>query len=344
LADAISAPEIINKSYVSEFKLDVIIGFMDAFGIEYLNQAEIPVIGYIPIDGPFTDSWKHYLRNFYKIVAYSEFGYGELLKFFPPSKVDYIPHGVDTETFKPSKNKDEIREKFEKEYGVPKDATLYVSTAANVGPRKEIPLLMHTFKRFAEKGYDAYLYLHTNAYMQFPRGYDLIKWRESLRMEERICFPKYNPIISPASENELAKIYNAADVYVSNSVAEGFGLPIVEALSCGTPAICPDNSSQTELVEGRGWTTRNVPLDMYYQVPVYVPQLTYYPVPDQNSLLENFIESYERSDLRRKYGEAGRKFVVERYSWNVVIQKWFRFLSQIEEELKFFSGILKSLQ
>jgi len=314
LGDATSAPEIINKEYISEFKLDIIIGFMDAFGIEYLNKVRIPVIGY------------------------------ELLKFFPPSKIDYIPHGIDTETFKPLKNREEIREKLEREHGIPRNSILYMCTAANVGPRKELPLLMHTFKRFVEQGYDAHLYIHTNAYMQYPRGYDLLQWREMLKMEKHIHFPRYNPIVRPASEKELAELYNAADVYVSNSVAEGFGLPIAEALSCGTPVICPDNSAQVELARGHGWLTRNVPTDMYFQMPVYVPMLTKYPVPDQNSLLENLKESYERPDLRKKYGEAGRKFIVERHSWDVVIQKWFSFLEEVENELELFSEVLRGLQ
>jgi len=344
LGDATSAPEIINRSYISEFKLDIIIGFMDAFGIEYLNNVRIPVIGYIPIDGPFTPAWEHYVKNFYKVVAYSEFGYKELLKFFPPSKIDYIPHGIDTETFKPLKNKDEIRERLEEEYGIPKDTVLYLNVGANVGPRKELPLLMYTFKRFVDEGYEAYLFIHTNAYQRFPRGYDLLQWREMLKMEKHIHFPKYNPIIHPASEQELAELYNAADVYVSNSVAEGFGLPIAEALACGTPVICPDNSAQTELAKDHGWLTKNVPMDMYFQIPVYVPMLTRYPVPDQNSLLENLKKSYERPDLRKQYGKAGREFVVKRHSWGVVMEKWFSFLEEIESELELFEEIRKGLQ
>ena len=51
LADLTSAPEVINREYISEFNLDIIIGFMDAFGIEYLNKVKLPVVGYIPIDG-----------------------------------------------------------------------------------------------------------------------------------------------------------------------------------------------------------------------------------------------------------------------------------------------------
>lgn len=258
--------------------------------------------------------------------------------------MDCILHGIDTETFRPLENKDEIREKMEREYGIPKDAVLYVNVGANIGPRKELPLLMHTFKRFVNEGYEAYLFMHTNAYQQFPRGYDLLQWREMLKMEKYIHFPKYNPIINPASEKQLAELYNAADVYVSNSVAEGFGLPIAEALSCGTPVICPYNSAQIELVQGHGWITRNVPLGMYFQIPVYVPMLTRYPVPDQNSLLRNLKEAYESEDLREKYGKAGREFIVRRHSWNIVIEKWFRFLEEIEEELELFNEIEKGLR
>jgi len=317
---------------------------MDAFGLEYLNEVKIPVIGWIPIDGPFTNTWKHYLRNFYKIVAYSEFGYNELLKFFPPSKVDCILHGIDTDTFKPRKDKDELRDELEEKYNIPKDAVLYLNVGANIGPRKELPLLMHTFKRFVEEGYDnAHLFMHTNAYMIYPRGYDLIQWRIMLKMEEHIHFPQYNPIIHPVSNEELAKLYNAADVYVQNSVAEGFGLPIVEALSCGTPVITPWNSAQRELVEGRGWITQNIPEDMYFQVPVYVPQLTHYPVPNQNSLLENLIKSYNAPEKRKELGKKGREFVLKRHSWDIVMLKWFKFLDGVEEELELFTSLSKAL-
>ncbi len=45
----------------------------------------------------------------------------------------------------------------------------------------------------------------------------------------------------------LVDLYNRAKVYVQPSVYEGFGLPILEAMSCGTPAICGKNSSLTEI-------------------------------------------------------------------------------------------------
>lgn len=47
--------------------------------------------------------------------------------------------------------------------------------------------------------------------------------------------------------NDLVKIYNRAKVYVQPSVYEGFGLPVLEALSCGTPVICGSNGSLPEI-------------------------------------------------------------------------------------------------
>lgn len=343
LSDQVSAPDLINMFYTPEFKLDLIIGFMDAFGIQYLNDVKIPVLGWIPIDGPFTPMWKHYLKNYHKVFAYSRFGYKELLKWFPPAKVGYIPHGI-SEVFKPM-GRDEVREEFEEKYGIPRDAFLVVNVGANMGPRKELPLLMRTFKKFVDRGHkDAHLYIHTNAFMIFPRGYDLLQWRLMLKAEKNIHFPMYNPIVSPASNEDLAKIYSAADVYVQNSVAEGFGLPLVESMACGTPIIAPMNSAQTELIEGHGWGVENVPDDMYAQIPTYVPMLPCYPVPNQLSLLEKLEEAYNSPEKRRQYGAAALKYVEENHSWGVCMSAWFRALEEVEAEIKVLDGLAEAFK
>ncbi len=46
---------------------------------------------------------------------------------------------------------------------------------------------------------------------------------------------------------DLVEIYNAAAVYCQPSFAEGFGIPIVEAMACGTPVVCSDTSSMPEI-------------------------------------------------------------------------------------------------
>ena len=46
---------------------------------------------------------------------------------------------------------------------------------------------------------------------------------------------------------DLVRFYNRAVVYVQPSIYEGFGLPVVEAMACGTPVVCGHNSSLIEI-------------------------------------------------------------------------------------------------
>ena len=66
---------------------------------------------------------------------------------------------------------------------------------------------------------------------------------EELGIAERVVFTGYVP------EDELVLLYQAASLFVFPSLYEGFGLPLVEALACGAPAITGRNSSLVELVE-----------------------------------------------------------------------------------------------
>ena len=48
-------------------------------------------------------------------------------------------------------------------------------------------------------------------------------------------------------QEELVDLYNLADLFVFPSLYEGFGIPILEALACGTPVICSNTSSLPEV-------------------------------------------------------------------------------------------------
>ena len=50
------------------------------------------------------------------------------------------------------------------------------------------------------------------------------------------------------TKDELVDFYNLADLFVFPSLYEGFGIPPLEAMACGTPVICADNSSLPEVV------------------------------------------------------------------------------------------------
>jgi glycosyltransferase involved in cell wall biosynthesis len=70
----------------------------------------------------------------------------------------------------------------------------------------------------------------------------LLKQIESLNLQKDVIFTGY------VSESELAEIYNAVDLFVFPSLYEGFGMPPLEAMACGTPVITSNTSSLPEVV------------------------------------------------------------------------------------------------
>lgn len=62
-----------------------------------------------------------------------------------------------------------------------------------------------------------------------------------LGLEERVIFTGYIP------DKDLPAVYSAADLFVFPSLYEGFGLPVLEAIACGTPVICSSTSSLPEV-------------------------------------------------------------------------------------------------
>lgn len=65
-------------------------------------------------------------------------------------------------------------------------------------------------------------------------------------------FPQQSTIFCGYVTNaDLAKLYNAADCFVSASLGEGFGMPQLEALLCGCPVITAHNTAMIEVANGK---------------------------------------------------------------------------------------------
>jgi len=59
-------------------------------------------------------------------------------------------------------------------------------------------------------------------------------------------------IYTHLKDEELVKYYNASEVFLFPSIYEGFGMPIIEAMACGTPVVTSNRWSMKELAEGVG--------------------------------------------------------------------------------------------
>ncbi|MGC8786841.1 MAG: glycosyltransferase family 4 protein [Anaerolineae bacterium] len=75
-----------------------------------------------------------------------------------------------------------------------------------------------------------------------------------LGLQEAVCFPGY------IADEDLPALYSMADLFVFPSLYEGFGLPPLEAMACGTPVITSNVSSLPEVVGDAAWMVD--PLDV----------------------------------------------------------------------------------
>lgn len=185
----------------------------------------------------------------------------------------YVPHGVDTEGYRPTD-----RAAARRRWGVPDGTFFAMCVAANRGwpSRKSLDRLLKAWGMFLRAHPDAILYLHTQP--QSADGIDLERVaafygvpKANLRFPDayRMARNEYNDVI-------MNDLYNAADVFLLPSAGEGFGVPALEAQAAGCPVILADATAQSELC-GSGWLVEVDPVDDYAITLQYAEQANVRP-------------------------------------------------------------------
>jgi len=176
-----------------------------------------------------------------QLIAMSKFGFDRFTSAgFDPL---YVPHGIDTNLFSPSEDKSGIRKKL----GLEDDSfVIGVNAANNDAIRKAAPEMLLAFAKFHSDHPDAILALHLGVHQE--GGQDIEVLSENLGITDRVrVVDQYHYHAGMVSAPELVDWYRAIDVLLASSYAEGFGLPIIEAQSCGIPVVTTEASSMTEL-------------------------------------------------------------------------------------------------
>jgi glycosyltransferase involved in cell wall biosynthesis len=155
----------------------------------------------------------------------------------PTDKIDIAAPGYDTARFHPLPAS--AIADFRRRKNLPDRFWLFVGT---LEPRKNLTTLL-----------DAYAALPIPDRLPLIIGggkgwlYDEIFERvDRYRLSDQITFAGFLPV------EELALWYNSAEMFVYPSVFEGFGLPVLEAMACGTPVIVADASSLPEVAGQAG--------------------------------------------------------------------------------------------
>ncbi len=166
-----------------------------------------------------------------RIIAVSEYTKKTILEFFnyPEKNIKVIHYGL-ASCFKPL-DKIRLRDNLLREYSGRK-IILHVGTSY---PRKNVELILKMLK----SRLDVVLVKVGKLTDSQNDFIDKNNLKDRIRLFENID-----------NGNKLAELYNAADILIMPSFAEGFGLPVLEALACGLPVVCSDIEVFRELYSG----------------------------------------------------------------------------------------------
>lgn len=177
-------------------------------------------------------------KRSWKIVTVSMFSRKRICERYSLSeeKVPVIYDGL-TDIFNAEEyNNPEIRNKY-------KLPDRYILSLSTIEPRKNLQLLINAYKELVSE-YDEI----PDLVLAGREGWKLESVFSDIdeKIEKRIHFTGF------IEDKDLAQIYREADLFVFPSKYEGFGLPIIEAMSQGTLVVCSDAASLPEIAGNAG--------------------------------------------------------------------------------------------
>lgn len=171
------------------------------------------------------------------LIAISSSTAQDLGKFFavPATNISVIFPAVDA-VYHPIQDIS-ILSHFRQRRNLPERFILFVGT---LEPRKNLLTLLKAYAQFRHQTKTDYklVVAGSTGWLYQP----VFAAVEELGLQNDVFFPGFIP------EDELPLWYNTADVFVYPSLYEGFGLPPLEAMACGTPVIVSNASSLPEVV------------------------------------------------------------------------------------------------
>ncbi len=165
----------------------------------------------------------------------------------------------------------------------------YILFVGTIEPRKNIPILFKAFKIIKEK-YDIKLIIAGGKGWYYD---EILEIPSKLNISDHVILTGYT------DEKSILYLYNYASLVVYPSLYEGFGLPVLEAMSCGVPVIGADIPAIKEVSQGR--------------IPLCSTE-------DEEELAEMIASVIEDSEYRKELIKNGLE-VSNAYNWDLVASR-----------------------
>lgn len=253
--------------------------------LTYLDIIALKIPGY---DSVLIDLTKKIVESIAPnyAISISEFSKQDLIDYdkrIDPERVFVSPPAASEELFFQNKNSDAWKI-VKAKYNLPDNYFLSISSRDR---RKNVPHLVKSFAKYVlqEKPDDLFLVLSGN----FNYSYALL---DELKIEKAV---KDRILITEThiEDEDLSVIYSNSICFFFMSYYEGFGLPALEAMQCGTPIVTADRTSLPEVVGDAG-----IMLNPH----------------DEDALCDAMCKIYADEELRKTYSRLGLERAKE-FSW-----------------------------
>lgn len=316
------------------------------------NRDSFKWIGYFPIDGePLPSNWAPVIEDMDVAVAYGKYGMNVVQSKTKKANLTYIYHGVNPEIFRPLSEAQKREAK--KELGVD-PSKIIIGIVARTGSRKGFDKLFeaysyllhgsylqcnvcmkistyphdlinktfsplsscaHCHSKDCKKGVprdDIRLYIHgvTSDY-----GWDFVDLERDYSLKDKIYLNRSLKMGFCFSEEKLSEVYNIFDIFTLPTRGEGFGLPILEAMSAGVPVVVTDYSAYPEWAKGCGELVPPITFDADLITNIRRA------VINMNEYVESLLKLIDDPKLRKEYGAKGRE-VALRMDWERICLQW----------------------
>lgn len=259
--------EALVANHAKDFNSDCVISIFDVWAWskvpQELQNNMMPFCPYTPVDmDELNDLFIQNLQTAFRIIPMSQHSEDCIKKHFPNKTYPHIPPGIDLDIYKPLWNTVEEKNKLKTKFGFSEDTFVVVMAGDIKGGRKKWAENLEGVKIFREKNPHIKLgvYIHTNLRMisQFDFNIDKLVGKFGLTNITRAVDPYH--YLKGVSDEEMALMYNMADVFLQASQSEGFGMQFCEAAAVGTPSIGTNWTSVKQSInDGRtGYLVRSI--------------------------------------------------------------------------------------
>jgi glycosyltransferase involved in cell wall biosynthesis len=228
-------------------------------------------------------------------------------------RISIVPHGVDPSVFRPATAQE--RSALRRELGW--EGCFVALNVSAATPNKGLDIAMraiallapgHPTLRLVLKGAD-HLY---RSWQLLQSALALLERTQVEAIQSRITY--HGP---PVASSKLARLYQAADVYLAPYRAEGFNIPVLEAAACGLPVITTAGGSTDDFVDA-SWCRR-------VEAPTRMDTLgNVYLEPDARRVAEVLDGVIRDEAWRAGASRAGPEWVRNRYTWAHCVDQLLR--------------------